>query len=1000
MSAPKPFQRATIKAVLHALRSAKGSRRFLVADEVGLGKTVVAREVIRSMMEANRRDGRGPFRVFYVCSSLAIAAQNRTNLLKILDKSEREVARCDVDRLTLAPTRRLTDSARLHLYTLTPDTSIPDRAGKHRSGSAMERGLIHGLLASRYPDLVSGNWLRGRASKHWAWYRNANTHAVTSELRGRFNEILREALALEQRQQLPAALDRFREENGRLETIKLLRVTLARCGLELLSPDLVIFDEFQKFTDILVGETGGSDIARKMIEARPVLMLSATPYRVYGGNFDTGFGDKSHHEEFFRLVEWLFGSGGSAGKERAALQEDFAAYATALRSREPTSPALTAAKERIEARLSRVMARTERFGHEQGQQAALAGVLTSPFGTKDIQAFRHLAECFSVAPQSERGRMLGSAVPYWTSIPLPMQTMGPHYKAWSAAKKIVPAARQLRITRIERDTFAGPRRWPHPRLRAFSGEFAPERLAVPWIAPSFPWWELRGRWRESPPEKALLFSRFYAVPRAVAAFMSFDVERHLLERAGVAYEDVTKKVVLGPSRENFAFFHPSPSLAGTFDPWTTRGVRPDALLEQARTALRAWLNEKGVRQARDETSKRELPELIVGIERKVGTWAASRSAWQTMADSVAKREDGGDKTLRALVDAWDRAYPAPIAAVSRKELDDLARLVLAGPGMVLARSLARAGLPLGRALSDVVSAAWEGLRSYLNNPWMDNALDRGTRGAEIRDRIQQAVVEGNLESVLDEHLWVVGTLRGIDPENLPAELTSALSLRTSDIHLQDYPPERPFTLRAHAALAFTQNARVHRPDRKSPEPESLRTEDLRKAFNSPFWPHVLASTSVGQEGLDFHAWCGTVAHWDLPGDPVDLEQREGRVDRYGGIPVRRAIAGQLGSRLGTPTSLESPWSRLAETVDAEWSKDAAGLAPWWLYPGAQVRRLVFNVPLSEANARFDDLTEQRLLYRLTIGQPDQESLVRALRGRYSPAEARKATVNLSPWLRS
>ena len=34
---------------------------------------------------------------------------------------------------------------------------------------------------------------------------------------------------------------------------------------------------------------------------------------------------------------------------------------------------------------------------------------------------------------------------------------------------------------------------------------------------------------------------------------------------------------------------------------------------------------------------------------------------------------------------------------------------------------------------------------------------------------------------------------------------------------------------------------------------------MRAAFNSPFWPFVLATTSVGQEGLDFTntatRWC-------------------------------------------------------------------------------------------------------------------------------------------------
>ena len=42
MTELKPFQRATVQAVLAAFDRRRRIRRFLVADEVGLGKTVVA----------------------------------------------------------------------------------------------------------------------------------------------------------------------------------------------------------------------------------------------------------------------------------------------------------------------------------------------------------------------------------------------------------------------------------------------------------------------------------------------------------------------------------------------------------------------------------------------------------------------------------------------------------------------------------------------------------------------------------------------------------------------------------------------------------------------------------------------------------------------------------------------------------------------------------------------------------------------------------------------
>src|SRR5882757_344013 len=99
MSEPKGFQRATVEAALETLTRDDGPRRFLVADEVGLGKTVVARTVISEMIKRRRR----PLVVFYVSSNLNIAHQNRAKLLELLPTGdEQDDASAAADRLTLA----------------------------------------------------------------------------------------------------------------------------------------------------------------------------------------------------------------------------------------------------------------------------------------------------------------------------------------------------------------------------------------------------------------------------------------------------------------------------------------------------------------------------------------------------------------------------------------------------------------------------------------------------------------------------------------------------------------------------------------------------------------------------------------------------------------------------------------------------------------------------------------------------------------------------------
>ena len=1002
MSAPKAFQKATIERAFQAFDRRRRVRRFLVADEVGLGKTVVARGVIASMMRWHR--GRRPLRVFYVCSSLEIATQNKGSLLKVIsDPETRDRAACDVDRLTLAPNRTLPADVPLHVYTLTPDTSIPDRRGTHRSGVARERALLHNLLLARYPTLTTiddqgEEWLRRNAVASWESWKQSTECQPSPALADAFFPILREQLGLAPRQHLTTAI-RLRIANDPIETIGLLRIALAKTGLAKLAPDLVIFDEFQRFQDLLAGGEQGSDIARGMVRTGvggpAVLLLSATPYRLYGGDLDHLFGEVGHHEQFFDLVEWLFGGDDQARDRRVDLEGLFRKYGDALRSATPTGSATTDVKSQIEERLRVIVARTERFGQQAGKEAAKRIDLSAPLDTVDLQAFRHLARCFTDGAEDET-RGVGAAVAYWSSVPLPMQILGPDYKAWESAKPLPPRKRALRLTKSNIVRFRGPTAWPHPKLRTMCGQFPPEALAMPWLPPSMPWWPLGKEWSGALSDKALLFSRFRAVPRAVAGLMSYGLERHLLQRSDLRYSDATKRTLLGPQRENLAYFHPSFALARLIDPWQARAESVKDLICYAVERIASALTRRGIEVHDGGERPRPLPKLLVLLERHFAVWDNSLEAWRSLAASVARRDGEGGASLLARVDKWDSAVHGSLKAVNRRELQTLARAALSSPGVVLARSLMRHRLALDSDAAvyfRALRASWEGLRSYLNNPWMAASIsDRG----DYRKRISRAILEGNLESVLDEHLWITGTLRHLDPKALVDQLTTALSLRTSDVKLYGLGRESDYHLRSHAVLAFNQAVRRYRPGAAAGTEPAARTEDVRIAFNSPFWPHVLATTSVGQEGLDFHTWCAAIVHWDLPGNPVDLEQREGRVDRYGGISIRQVLAKSLVLDREAVGEGRSPWMALADHAEQAHRGDPVGLAPWWLVEGAQIRRFVFDVSLSEARARFEDLRQQRLLYRLTLGQPDQSDLVKALRNRISPDEVVAATINLCP----
>lgn len=71
----KDFQCATAERILHIYKNL-GHRRVLLADEVGLGKTYVAKQVINLIREWHKQEQDDFFKVVYICSNANIADQN------------------------------------------------------------------------------------------------------------------------------------------------------------------------------------------------------------------------------------------------------------------------------------------------------------------------------------------------------------------------------------------------------------------------------------------------------------------------------------------------------------------------------------------------------------------------------------------------------------------------------------------------------------------------------------------------------------------------------------------------------------------------------------------------------------------------------------------------------------------------------------------------------------------------------------------------------------
>jgi hypothetical protein len=997
ISEPKGFQRATAKAALATLTAPDGPKRFLIADEVGLGKTVVARTVVADMMKGKRT----PLVVFYVASNLNIAHQNRTKLLEILEtEAEQKAAAASADRLTLAANSvKRPRHERLHLYTLTPDTSVPLYRRRGGFGRMEERALIFRLLSGRFPSLYTrefSNLCKGKQAGDAGWKWALAQQEAIDGIRD-IQDAFLDALANDDILKLPKvdaeSISEAINQHTKSRLMGSLRTALALAALWNVQPDLIIFDEFQKFRELLIDpppkpgkpKFSPDPLTRALrggIKRNDpaLLLLSATPYRPYSSRQDEREGF-SHHQDFFELISFLFGS---KTKEPEKIKNALQKFGREMLAKTPVFEQLGILQAEIQKRLSPVMSRTERVDLISARSSEQTTHPRSEILPEDLRMFKNFVARLQGTPRRQRRQfdMMSFAVPYWLSIPYPIQMLGRGYVAWRLADKRKRRREEPTLRQSQRDKLEIPTSWPHPQLRVLDKIAGSPRLALPWIAPSMPWWDLQGLWAKphATGGKLLIFSRFKAVPTALASLLSFNLEASFAHRLRRNYRlaGKAKPLQLRDNRPNLpALFFPSPTLIAFTDP----RLNKVSSLKEVRSSMRSQVG-KLVRQqlgfrVRKSGGCRPLWKIIAAVEFRRAEVMSDHDlpSWEELRQHWLEAADEQRDVMKSVINRWNRFAQQEIDSLTESEVAALAEFALSGPGVVLGRALYRFDKTCVTSSHylKLLEASWNGLRSYLNRSLFLAALTR--RGQTYTKAIPEAVVAGNLESVLDEHLWVTSRLDADAIARFSGNLRKVLGLRDGR-HQVHEPGAGGFHLRCHAAMPFA-DAKVASASHNGED--RLRTDDLRRAFNSPFWPHVLATTSLGQEGLDFHVWCRQLLHWDLCSSPLDLEQREGRIQRFGGLSVRTALAETLRTRtLDTAGANASPWLTLEARAEDKFGDDASGRSPWWSCPGERIDRLFVVLPQSRQTVRFDQLSRQRWLYRLALGQPHQQDFIESV----------------------
>ncbi len=1016
------FQSAAAQTICDRLTDRNGSRRFLLADEVGLGKTVVARGVIEELLR--RRRGRD-LNVVYLCSNSEIADQNRIKLAPKAPPSVRRITQ-------LAWSGSGSDSDRLQLYSFTPGTSLT--AG---TGMAWERRMLL-YLAYRVLrlDILRGNWrnyFRCGAGKE-NWRKDTRFRSLKNEFSRKLRSGLQERIADEWKKPieiggatlvplsaLRAEVDMFDPEDPesrrrRNKLIGILRTGAQRALLDELEPHLVILDEVQRFREVIEEAGSKKSIAARLFERDPaVLILSATPYRMLSLDHE----GQGNYDEFLDTVRFLFAAKGKG--EVNNLRADLKAFRERLEVgvflRGNDTDLLTL-KFRIETRLRKVICRTERNAYIQDQ-------------SKGIEEFRPTGNAFAVPQKQEvvdfirlRRFLLDKVdtsqhiTEYWKSCPAPFTFMDAQYAPMAAAKRkkaIVPTGVVEPPSRL--------RELAHRNLRfrqlfqaVFGATNTPWKFL--WTRPTYTYYRDEF-FRDADPAKMLVFSGWRFVPKAIALLTSLEAEQRIAPH-GRLWEAEYSQPLSFTEKGSYHIFDvcfPSPALARLIEPSSMayEELTAKEVLKRSRKSLKAALTKAGIVIA--DTNNSPLWQVVARLEKNASTLVHLK-----LKECSAYRGNHATDLFEEHVDTFvDWMNSDEPLRISEERLTHLAMIVAFSPAIALLRAFWSTFPSAGRQVPiGLVDLCFGALRSYFNRRTVRAIVQRSVPEGR---RYARAVIEycqrAHFQAVADEYLYVgKNVLQRNTPGEMAEHLQRVLGIGTGSPNINlttDTGRLRQDQLarRAHFALAFGEDLKADQESHLEQSGPSRKTA-VREAFNSPFWPFVLSTTSVGQEGLDFHLFCRDIVHWNLPSNPVDLEQREGRINRRDGLVIRRAIAREWPMKrltralTGEPTSFwDGVFNVIGEASDVQRYKH--GLYPHWIFEsrGGQVERIrrhLFFYADSQDASRYDELKERLALYRLVFGQPRQQDLldriqrsVRDVSGqRVSHVSLTRYMINLSP----
>lgn len=841
-----------------------------------------------------------------------------------------------------------------------------------------ERALMYVFLSryhelSRYKKRLSHLLEFQKGINNWDWYIDEYEKQVTAcnKVTGCYvSEMLQAMEAIIQEELYETVLEIcvkgriFQADYAkRRNIINALRRVFAQISLDKLEPDLVIMDEFQRFKDLIAPNDDESGmLSQKFLSdsTTKVLLLSATPYKPYSTLEELSHEDGGHYKEFMQVIDFLLYDKGKKHRFHQVWR-DYSSHLAELKTNDLT--VLIARKSDAEDAMYQCVCRTERLNSGMVDTSKAKEI---EIGTEDITSYTEMQQLL------DRLGLGNFPIEYVKSAPYLMSFMNYKIKD-KIVRKLdkVPDYSDIKtsntmILRKNRINRYGKISCNNARLQVLfeevfgSGRNGAELML--WLPASKPYYKTENVFsRNAGYSKTLVFSSWEMVPRMIAGLTSYESERLTVGRLN-NHEEIAKKryfanndkkrtttIRLRGDMEDLVSY-PSITLAELYKPLNYAGKSIDSIKNQLKILVQEKINIVANRYQLSigRGSATQLVELLKAIDG-----------------------DNCQSTLQV---------------ITNDAADIFANMAIGAPGVCGYRMFQNQGYACELAKCFV---------SLFNKQESMAAVDvLYDKGEEFYyEEVIRYCAEGNLQAVLDEYAFVLGSSGEDLLNSMKAAFadTATVQIETRESFVNGAQRSR---LRTHFAVGYF-NAQIS-------DASVQRTENIRAAFNSPFRPFVLATTSIGQEGLDFHMYSRKIMHWNLPSNPIDLEQREGRINRYLCHAIRQNLANSV---YGNYPFNKNVWEEIVDRAATGLKGACSDLIPYWCLPDdfpftQKIERIVPMYPYSQDRYRYDKMIEVLSLYRLTLGQPRQEELFETLqKAHWDIGNTEELFINLSPFAR-